>query len=94
MLATLGRLRRQSGQDCSAAAALSRPRRVGYEEAQHAYRSQGGALWVAICVFAGVLLGEVAIVKQNFSLVVLAIIFVSILPMLVEAVRHRRTVPQ
>jgi hypothetical protein len=30
-------------------------------------------------------------VKQNFSLVTIGIVFVSLLPMIVELVRHRRT---
>ena len=43
-----------------------------------------------LCVGAGYLFGNIEIVKKNFELVVLAIIFVSMLPMLVEFVRHRR----
>ena len=45
--------------------------------------------WVAICVGAGYLFGQVPIVRENFSLVALGIVFVSLLPMLVEYLRHR-----
>jgi membrane-associated protein len=39
---------------------------------------------------AGLLLGNIPIVKQNFSLITIGIVFVSILPMLVEIIKHRR----
>jgi membrane-associated protein len=35
--------------------------------------------------------GNVPIVKENFSLVALGIVFVSLLPMLIEYLRYRRT---
>jgi membrane-associated protein len=53
------------------------------------YNVVGGVLWVAICVFAGYVFGNIPFVKNNFSLVVLAIIFISILPGLIEYIRHR-----
>ena len=55
-----------------------------------AYNVIGGALWVAICVFSGYFFGNIAAVKKNFSLVILAIIFVSTLPILWEAWKARR----
>jgi membrane-associated protein len=54
-----------------------------------AYNVVGGALWVAVCLFAGYFFGNLPPVRNNFSLVILAIIFVSILPALVEYLRHR-----
>jgi membrane-associated protein len=51
----------------------------------------GGAIaWVGACVGAGYLFGNVPIVKENFSLVTIGIVIVSVLPMVVEVVRHRR----
>ncbi len=50
----------------------------------------GGIAWVAIFVFGGYYFGGLPIVKQNFSVVILAIIFISILPGIVEFIRHRR----
>lgn len=53
------------------------------------YNIIGGTLWVAICVFAGYFFGNIPIVKQNFSIVILAIIFISIMPGVIEFLRHR-----
>ncbi|HEX2800139.1 MAG TPA: DedA family protein [Thermoanaerobaculia bacterium] len=55
-----------------------------------AYNVIGGIAWVAICVFSGYFFGNIAAVKKNFSLVILAIIFVSTLPILWEAWKARR----
>lgn len=54
------------------------------------YNLVGGALWVAICTLAGYRFGQFEIVQKNFSLVVLAIIAVSLLPAVVEFWRERR----
>jgi membrane-associated protein len=51
----------------------------------------GAIVWVGVCVGGGYAFGNVPVVKENFSLVVLGIIFVSILPGAVEFVRHWRT---
>jgi len=50
----------------------------------------GSILWIGSFVTAGYLFGNIPVVKRNFTLVVLAIIFVSILPALIEAMRARR----
>lgn len=49
----------------------------------------GGALWVGSCVWLGYGLGNLPFFKQNFSAIVLAIIFVSILPGLIAWTRHK-----
>ena len=54
------------------------------------FNAIGAAAWVGICVGAGLLFGNVPVVKENFSLVTIAIVVVSLLPMVVEWVRHRR----
>jgi membrane-associated protein len=54
------------------------------------YNALGAAGWVSLCFGAGLLFGNVPVVKQNFSLVALGIVAVSMLPMLVEYLRHRR----
>jgi len=54
------------------------------------YNVIGAVLWVGICVGAGLLFGNVPIVKDNFSLVALGIVFVSLLPAVFELIRHRR----
>lgn len=55
-----------------------------------AYNVIGGVAWVGICVFAGYLFGNIPIVKQNFTLVILGIIGVSLLPILFEAWKARK----
>jgi membrane-associated protein len=55
------------------------------------YNVVGGIVWVGICTLAGYAFGNVPVVKQNFSLVALGIVFVSVLPILVEFLKHRRT---
>jgi membrane-associated protein len=50
----------------------------------------GGVLWVGICVGAGYLFGNIPAVKHNFSFVALGIVAVSLLPMLVEWLKHRK----
>ena len=53
------------------------------------YNVVGGVGWVAICVLAGYWFGNIPVVKENFTLVILGIIVVSILPAVFEVVRHR-----
>jgi membrane-associated protein len=53
------------------------------------YNVVGGILWVAICLFGGYFFGNLPFVKENFSVVILAIIFISILPGVYEFVRHK-----
>ena len=45
-----------------------------------AYNIVGGVMWVALLVFAGYFFGNIPVVKKNFTLVILAIIFISVLP--------------
>jgi membrane-associated protein len=54
------------------------------------YNIVGGALWTIVCVGAGYLFGNIKVVQDNFELVVLGIIAVSLLPMAVELLRQRR----
>lgn len=56
-----------------------------------AYNVFGGLLWVVSCVLAGYFFGNLPFVKDNFSAVVLGIVFVSILPGVFEYLRHRRS---
>jgi membrane-associated protein len=50
----------------------------------------GAVAWVAVCVGAGYAFGNVPIVRDNFSLVALGIVVVSILPMVFEYLKYRR----
>jgi membrane-associated protein len=54
-----------------------------------AYNAVGGAAWVTLCTLAGYWFGNLPFVQKNFSLVVLAIIFLSLLPALWEVWKAR-----
>ncbi|HMB79620.1 MAG TPA: VTT domain-containing protein, partial [Vicinamibacterales bacterium] len=54
------------------------------------YNAVGAVSWVALCLGAGWFFGNIPIIKNNFSLVTIGIVFVSILPMLFEIIAHRR----
>ena len=54
------------------------------------YNVTGGVAWVAVCLGAGYLFGNVPIVKDNFSLVAIGIVLVSLLPIAIEFIRSRR----
>jgi len=55
-----------------------------------AYNLVGGVVWVGVCLFAGYGFGNLPVVKENFSLVLMGIVTVSVLPVAWEALRHRR----
>jgi membrane-associated protein len=54
------------------------------------YNVTGGIAWIAICVLAGYAFGNIPVVKRNFTLVVLVIIVLSIVPAVIEYLRQRR----
>ena len=54
------------------------------------YNVTGAILWVGICVTAGYLFGNIPVVKENFELVVLGIVGVSVLPIAFEVLRSLR----
>ena len=54
------------------------------------YNVTGGVAWVVVCLGAGYVFGNVPIVKDNFSLVAIGIVLVSLLPLLIEFIRSRR----
>ncbi|HEV2855400.1 MAG TPA: DedA family protein [Thermoanaerobaculia bacterium] len=54
------------------------------------YNVIGGAAWVLLCTLAGYAFGRTEFVQKNFSLVVLMIIFLSLLPAVWEFWRARR----
>jgi len=53
------------------------------------YNVVGGIVWIAVFIFGGYYFGNIPMVKRNFTLVIVAIIFLSILPGIIEFVRHR-----
>lgn len=53
------------------------------------YNIVGAFIWVLVCAGAGYVFGNVPIVKDNFSLVAIGIVFVSVLPIAIEILRAR-----
>jgi membrane-associated protein len=53
------------------------------------YNIAGGIAWVVFFVLGGYFFGNIPFVKTNFSLVIFAIIFISILPGVIEFIRSR-----
>ncbi len=49
----------------------------------------GGILWVSIATLAGYWFGGMDVVKQNFELVVVGIIFISVIPIGIEIVKNK-----
>jgi membrane-associated protein len=55
-----------------------------------AYNVGGGLLWVFSMTFSGYFFGNLPFVRENFSLVVLAIIALSIMPGVIAFLQERR----
>jgi membrane-associated protein len=54
------------------------------------YNIIGGVMWVTLFVFGGYFFGNLPFVEENFSLVVIAIILISVLPAVYEFIKERR----
>jgi membrane-associated protein len=54
------------------------------------YNIFGGILWTALFIAAGYFFGNVPFVRNNFSLVVIAIVLISVVPAVVEVIRNRK----
>jgi membrane-associated protein len=54
------------------------------------YSIGAATLWVGSCVSLGYYFGGLAIVKKNIELVLIAIVLISVLPMAIEYLKHRR----
>ena len=55
-----------------------------------AYNVVGGMAWVALFTFMGYFFGNLQVVQDNFTFVILAIIFISVLPAIYEIIRSRQ----
>jgi membrane-associated protein len=53
------------------------------------YNLMGGTLWVALFIWGGYLFGNIPVVKQNFGIVTILIVLVSLIPLLVALVRRK-----
>jgi membrane-associated protein len=55
-----------------------------------AYNIFGGLLWVALFTFLGYFFGNLPVVQDNFSLVIIAIVLISVIPGVIEFLRERK----
>lgn len=53
------------------------------------YNVIGGIAWIAICLFAGYFFGNLPFVKENFTVVIIAIVIISVMPGVIEYARHK-----
>jgi membrane-associated protein len=54
------------------------------------FNVSGGFIWVTLFLLVGYFFGNLPFVRDNFSLVILAVILISLVPILVEFIQHRR----
>jgi membrane-associated protein len=54
------------------------------------YNVIGGILWVGLFTYSGYYFGNIPAVKNNFILVIIVIIFLSLLPPIIEFIKHKR----
>lgn len=54
------------------------------------YNLLGGFLWVSIFIWGGYLFGNVPLIKQNFGIVTIAIIVISVMPVVWELIRPNK----
>lgn len=50
----------------------------------------GGAIWVVSMSFAGYFFGEIEWIRKNIEFVAIGIIFISVLPVIIEYIKHKR----
>jgi membrane-associated protein len=67
--------------------------KMGYRRFS-AFNVVGGVLWVATFLLGGFIFGNTEVVKRNFHIIIVAIIFISVLPIFVEYINSRRRRPQ
>lgn len=54
------------------------------------YSTIGGILWVSSMTLAGYFLGSIPVIKENIDLVAIGIVLLSLIPVAVEVIRHKR----
>ena len=55
------------------------------------FSASGSLLWIGSLTVAGYFFGNIPIIKNNLTLMILGIIIISLLPAIFEFIRHRRT---
>ncbi len=58
------------------------------------YSTIGGVLWAGIITLAGYFLGNFTIIKDNIEIVLILVVLISIIPIIIEYIKHRRESPE
>jgi membrane-associated protein len=54
------------------------------------FSAVGSVVWIAFFVIGGYFLGNIPVIKNNLTLMILIIVFISLAPAMLEFIRHRR----
>jgi membrane-associated protein len=54
------------------------------------YNIIGGILWTALFVFAGFFFGGIPLIEKNLSLTIILIVIISLVPIIIEYIKHKR----
>jgi membrane-associated protein len=54
------------------------------------FSAAGSLVWISLFLFGGYFFGNIPAVKDNFLVVILVILVISVLPAVIEVVKHRR----
>jgi membrane-associated protein len=55
------------------------------------YNIVGGTAWVLVGIFSGFFFGNLPFVQKNFSMVILAIVVISLIPAVLEYIKHKKS---
>lgn len=55
------------------------------------YNIIGGLIWVSLFLFSGYYFGNIPIIKENFTLVIILIILISFIPAIMEYIKHKKS---
>jgi len=55
------------------------------------YSVVGSVLWVSLFLFGGYFFGNIPVVKRNFSLVIIVIVLISLIPAIMGYLKNRRS---
>ncbi|MBI2148272.1 DedA family protein [Candidatus Woesearchaeota archaeon] len=54
------------------------------------YNIIGGLSWISVFLLGGYFFGNIPIIKENFTFVIIAIIIISFMPAIIEYIKHKR----
>lgn len=58
------------------------------------YNMVGGIMWVSLFLFGGYYFGNLPFIKSHFTYVLLAIIFISLIPAVIGIIKERKSTPE